>query len=155
VGLAALSVPGAPAAGQEAAVARTTAARISYLTGATAYLDVGRLDGLREGTRVEVVRGRSTIGVLKVAFLGSHRASCDIVSTTAVLVVGDSVRFVSVAEPRDSGLAARSAYVPPPPRGASRGLRGRVGAQYFVMRQRDGTDPAHAHDPVRWERGHD
>jgi hypothetical protein len=139
LGLAALSAPARPAASQEATGTRTSTARITYLTGGTAYLDAGRLDGLREATRVEVVRGRAIVGVLKVAFLGSHRASCDIVSTTAVLVVGDSVRFVPVAEPKDSSLATRNAYVSPPLRAGIRRLRGRVGAQYFVMRQRDGT----------------
>jgi len=42
---------------QDSATVRTKTARITYLTGTTAYVDAGRLDGLREAARVEVVRG--------------------------------------------------------------------------------------------------
>ncbi len=137
--LACLATLAAPAAAQDSAAVRS--ARITYLTSASAYLDAGRVDGLREGARVDVVRGGATIAVLKVAFLASQQASCDIVSAAAPLVVGDSVRFVPTAELRDSSLALRRQSPPAQRRsGASRpGLRGRVGVEYFVIDQRDGT----------------
>ncbi|HYL54570.1 MAG TPA: hypothetical protein VEU73_03220 [Gemmatimonadales bacterium] len=122
----------------------TRAARITYLTSASAYLDAGRDEGLREGARVSVWRGGVTIGVLKVAYLASHRASCDIVSASPVLAVGDTVRFVPAAAPLDSSAVARTPRAPSPP-GATgsgtvtsrAGLRGRLNVEYFLMRQVD------------------
>lgn len=130
----------APAAAQDSTARRT--AHITYLTGESAYLDAGRLEGLREGARVDVVRGGVPIGVLKVAFLASHRASCDIVSASPELAVGDTVRFVPAAAPPDSGAAARAPGETPRPGGATGtrsrpGLRGRAVLEYFVMQQRD------------------
>ncbi len=117
----------------------TRTARITYLTSASAYLDAGRDEGLREGARVSVWRGGTTIGVLKVAYLASHRASCDIVSASPALAVGDTVRFVPAAAPLDSSAVARTA---PAPAGAATppshpGLRGRLSLEYFFMRQTD------------------
>ncbi len=141
VGLAALVAVAAPALGQDST--RVSTARIAYLTGASAYIDAGRLEGLREGARVDVVRGGAAIGVLKVAFLASHRASCDIVSASPALVVGDTVRFVPAVAARDSSAVARAPAAPSTAAGGASGprsrpgLRGRVGLEYFVMRQRD------------------
>jgi len=142
---AALTLPATRAAGQDSSRAKPRTAQITYLVGSTAYLDVGRLDGLREAARLDVVRGAARIGVLKVAYLGSHRASCDIVTSVTPLVVGDTVRYVAAAERRDSSVAARGgaggAGAPRMGRESrsGAGLRGRVGVQYFVIEQRDGT----------------
>jgi hypothetical protein len=115
-------------------------ARVTYLTAVTAYIDAGRLEGLRDTARVEVRRAGATIGVLRVAFLASHQASCSIVSATGPLAVGDSVRFVPVPLP----VAARRDTASGAPRlttahRRTRPLRGRMAAQYFSMRQLDGT----------------
>ncbi|HUL03325.1 MAG TPA: hypothetical protein VLV16_08880 [Gemmatimonadales bacterium] len=133
-GLVGLAAFAAPVRAQDSAATRF--ARVTYLTGASVYLDAGRLDGLREGTRVEIVRGRTAVAVLKVAYLASHQASCDIVTTAAALVVGDSARFVPIVVPRDSGLAqpvpatalARRGTTPP-------GLRGRIGIEFLGVDQ--------------------
>src|SRR3989442_1569120 len=129
-----------PAAAQDSA-AQAKIAHISYLAGQTAYVDAGRLDGLREAARVDVVRGGKTLGVLKVVYLASHRASCDVVSATAALAVGDSVRFVPAPAPRDSTVAVRTSGTPSPSRanGSGHRLRGRAGVAYFVMRQPGGA----------------
>ena len=141
--LACLTVLAAPVAAQDSAAVQTKIAHITYLAGRTAYVDAGRLDGLREAGRVDVVRGGKTIGVLKVAYLASHRASCDVVSAAAALAVGDSVRFVPASgpAPRDSTVAAGTSSTPPRSRGNGSGhrLRGRAGVAYFVMRQHAGT----------------
>jgi hypothetical protein len=117
-------------------------ARLTYLTTTTAYIDAGRLDGLRDSSRVEVRRGGATVGVLRVAFLASHQASCDIVSSTAALAVGDSVRFVPVALPvtarSDTAHPARPGMAATPGR-RPRSMRGRVALEYFHLRQLDGT----------------
>jgi hypothetical protein len=137
--LACLTGVTAPAAAQDSAAVKI--AHITYLTSATAYLDAGRLDGLREGTRVEVVRGGAAMGVLKVAFLASHQSSCDIVTTSVALAVGDSARFLPVAIPRDSGIAPRPSAASPLVRRGLRvpGLRGRIGAEYLGVGQLGGT----------------
>jgi len=111
-------------------------ARVTYLTSASAYIDAGREIGLREGALVQVVRGGAVIGVLKVAFLASRQASCDIVSESAPLAVGDSVRFRATAPPRDSSVAARPALQTGPSRTA---LRGYAGAHYLVVGQGAGS----------------
>lgn len=118
-------------------------ARVTYLAASLVYLDAGRLDGLTDSARVEVVRGGATIAVLRVAFLASHQASCNIESAATTVVVGDSARFIPVVLPsaRDaSALAGRPARA-----AATRSrsaLRGRLGAEYFSLVQRDslGTD---------------
>ncbi|HEX4629011.1 MAG TPA: hypothetical protein VH137_09500, partial [Gemmatimonadales bacterium] len=142
VALAALVLPAGRAAGQDTGAGQTKVAHITYLTGATAYLDAGSEEGLRDAARVTVVRGGASIAVLRVAFLASHRAACDIVSATTALVVGDSVRFVAAAAPpRDTAVAARrpSALPAGPQRPSRLGLRGRVGVEYFFLQQQSGT----------------
>ena len=101
--LASLAALSAPATAQDSGSVRV--ARITYLTSASAYLDAGRLEGLQEGARVAVWRRGAAIGVLKVAYLASHQASCDVVSLSPPstgLAVGDMVRFVPAVTPRDS-----------------------------------------------------
>jgi len=105
-------------------------ARVTYLTSASAYIDAGREAGLREGALVKVVRGGAVIGVLKVTFLSSRQASCDIVSESTPVVVGDSVRFTAAAPPRDSTVAARPSLQTVPSRSA---LRGYAGAHYLRL----------------------
>jgi hypothetical protein len=142
--LACLATLPAPAAAQDSGSVRR--AHITYLTSASAYLDAGRLEGLREGARVEVWRHGVAIGVLKVAYLASHQSSCDIVSRSSPsisLAVGDTVRFAVAAQARDSSALAGAAYrsstaatgnqlTPSHP-----GLRGRVSVEYFLMQQVD------------------
>ncbi len=114
-------------------------AHVTYLTGVTAYLDAGRLDGLRDSGRVEVVRGAVTIAVLRVTFLSSHRAACDIVTSTAPVAVGDIARFIPVGAPRDSAAALPARAPTPPRRVAAHDFRGRIGVQYLVVGHIGGT----------------
>jgi hypothetical protein len=142
LGLVLLVALASPAGAQTPSPTRT--AHITYLTSASAYLDAGRDDGLREGARLSVWRRGVTIGVLKVAYLASHRASCDIVSASPALAVGDTVRFVPAAAPLESSAAAQTARPQSPP-GATgpgavtsrAGLRGRLSVEYFFLRQID------------------
>lgn len=133
-----------PAAGQQTAP-RVRWAHISYLTTATAYIDAGRADGLRDTSRVAVIRGDTMVAVLSINFLSTHQAACDLSGVAAALRVGDSVRFTPVTEAHDS--AAAVAAVPPVARPApsttgwrpNGGLRGRVGLYYLLIRPRDGS----------------
>jgi hypothetical protein len=133
-----------PAAGQQTAP-RTRWAHIAYLTTATAYIDAGHADGLRDTSRVAVMRGDTTVAMLPITFLATHRAACDLTGIAATLSVGDSVRFTPVADAPDS--APTAAAVPVAPRAVSSttgwrpngGLRGRVGLYYLLIRPRDGS----------------
>jgi hypothetical protein len=124
---------------QESAAVRF--ARITYLTPRSAYLDAGRVEGLREGAQVEVVRGGTTIAVLKVTFLASHRSSCEIVSSTSALVIGDAARFAPAPGPPDTAIATapQDTAPKPVPRSPAARLRGRVGINYFAVQQESGA----------------
>jgi hypothetical protein len=132
------------AAGQQRAP-RVRWAHITYLTTATAYIDAGRADGLRDTSRVSVVRGDSTVAILPITFLATHRAACDLAGVTGALSVGDSVRFAAAADAVDSATAVAAVVAAPraapPPAGwrPNGGLRGRVGLYYLLIRPRDGS----------------
>ncbi len=136
----ALSVP-AVAPGQASGPVRT--ATITYLTTTSAYIDAGRDRGLREGMEVQVWRGGTAIGVLKVSFLASHQASCDIARQSIPLVVGDTVRYRPDIS-RDS-VAAAAGQAPSPLvpmqrfSGSRAALRGRVGMHYLLVNQVGGS----------------
>jgi len=135
--LAGLAVLAAPVRAQDSTTAPARTARVTYLTSTSAYIDAGRDSGLRDGALVKVIRGGAVIGVLKVAFLASRQASCDIVSESTPIAVGDSVRFTAAAPPRDSTVAARPAALQT---GSSRtSLRGNAGAHYLVVGQGPGS----------------
>ena len=129
-----LAVLAAPVRAQDSTSVRT--AKVTYLTGTSAYIDAGRDAGVREGALVQVIRGGAVIGVLKVAFLASRQAACDIVSESTPITVGDSVRFTPATPARDSTVAAR----PAAQTGLSRtSLRGRAGAHYLTVGQGPGS----------------
>lgn len=131
---AGLAVLAAPVRAQDSSMSRR--ARVTYLTSASAYIDAGKDAGLREGTLVEVIRGGAVIGVLKVTFLASRQASCDIVSESTPIVVGDSVRFMAALPSRDSTVAARPTVQAVSSRTS---LRGYAGAHYLVVGQGAGS----------------
>ena len=86
-------------------------AHVTYISGPAIYLDVGTKGGLREGARLEVVRGNTVIAELAVAYVSSSRSSCTVVTQTAPVAIGDSARFT----PRGSARRGR------PPKLAARG----------------------------------
>lgn len=120
-------------------------ARITFLTTASVYIDAGRAEGISEGGQVSVVRGGASVAELKVAFASTHQSSCQIVSKTGAIVVGDSVRFVPVATVPDSTVAVTGprptggVYATPKwsPRSSYGRLRGRVGLYYLTVQQQD------------------
>jgi len=135
-----LAIP-APGASQQAPGRVVRWAHVTYLTTASAYIDAGVAEGLRDTSRLEVTRGDSTVAVLAVTFLATHRAACDVSGITAALVVGDSVRFTAAAPDSGAPVAARPA--PPPqrpwdqrPRSA---VRGRFGLSFLLVRPEDGS----------------
>jgi hypothetical protein len=137
-----LAVP-APAASQQPPGRVVRWAHVTYLTTASAYIDAGVAEGLRDTSRVEVIRGDTTVAVLAVTFLATHRAACAISATTATLVVGDSVRFTAAAPAPDSTgpVAARLAAPPQRPwdQRLRNALRGRLGLSFLLVRPGDGS----------------
>jgi hypothetical protein len=136
IGLLILAGPRAVVAqGRDSAAVRF--ARVTYLTATTAYLNAGREDGLSDSLRLEVRRQGVRIGSVRVAFLSSHRAACDILDTVRTLAVGDSVSFVP-RMPRPLAVAgppaARAPYRP-----QVRTVRGTVGLEYLSVVNRDGS----------------
>ena len=105
-------------------------ARITYLTITTAYVNAGRDDGLRDSTRLDVIRSGKRVGTIRISFLASHQAAGDIVDTVSALVVGDSARYLPVAAP-----PTRVATGPGRTYSRSRGssLYGTVGVEYFSV----------------------
>jgi hypothetical protein len=85
-----------------AAQAARMEAHVTYLAGGSVYVDAGRLEGLREGDSLVVVRGGKAIAWLRASFLSSHRVSCDTLRTLAPIQVGDLAGFVT----SNPGLAA-------------------------------------------------
>jgi hypothetical protein len=118
------------ALGQDSTKVRT--AVVTYVTSASVYIDAGREEGLREGAPVQVFRRGAVIATLKVSFLSSHQGSCEIMSQTMRVVVGDSARFTPAPPDVDATIAA-SRPSARRPAGSRSTLRGRIGAHYLVV----------------------
>ena len=122
----------------------TRTARVTFLTTSSVYISAGKAEGLAEGSRVDVVRAGRSVAELRVAFLSTHQASCQVVSKTDSVVLGDAVRFRPVDAARESGPAATARPPAPRPvaqqpsrRSAAGRIRGRVGLYYLSVEQRD------------------
>jgi hypothetical protein len=116
-------------------------ARVSFVTTSTAYVSAGKGDGLADSSRIDVFRHGRAVALLKVSFLSTHQAACQIVSVTDSVVVGDSARYISVAPPAVASRttpAAQRQVASRTSRGSSSGrLRGRLGLYYLTVIQRD------------------
>lgn len=129
----------------DSGIART--ATVTYVTGRSVYLDAGSRDGLTEGARVEILRGGAAVAVLRVTFLSPGRASCEIVSSTVEIAVGDRARFVgpvpsalgdsTAATARSRTDSAGTSRPGRAPRWRSGVVHGRVGLRYLAIAQRD------------------
>ena len=134
--IAALAPAGGPGLGAQAAAPAVTWTHVTYLSGASVYLEVGTRDGVREGTHLEVVRGGAVIAELVAAFVSSTRTSCTVSRSTASVAVGDSVRFTGAPPPKDAAIATGGALSDSGrPRASSvpSRLRGRFGVRYLTV----------------------
>jgi hypothetical protein len=121
-------------------------APVSYLSGASVYVDAGAREGLAVGDTLSILRGGREIARVRVTFTSSHRAACDTLWTGTPVEIGDVVRYVA-AVPK-TPAADTSGYAPPAPDptgvpapkpSASRArLRGRVGAGWLSVATSDG-----------------
>lgn len=112
-------------------------AHITYISGATIYIDAGTKAGVREGTLLDVMRGNTRVAELVVAYVSSTRASCTVKSASAPLAIGDSARFTPVqdvvAQQRIDSSGATRMTRPAAKRRSSKNLRGRIGIRYLAM----------------------
>jgi hypothetical protein len=102
---------------------------ISFISGTEIYIAAGRQDGLVEGSEVVVIRGDSVVATLRVKFLASHKADCELMQGTADLVLGDKVRFHRHVAPQQ--IASATPIVPRARRLSGQGLHGRIGSRYL------------------------
>lgn len=107
--------------------------RITYISGATIYLEVGSKQGLTEQTSLDVVRGGAAVARLRVTALSSNRAACEALPAPVELVVGDSVRFIAAAVPVAPAPAGPTTSRRTALRGTAPTLRGRFGMRYLVV----------------------
>lgn len=137
VGAAALLlVPGLSAAqGQEPP--RT--ARVTYVTGSSAYIDAGSAQGLREGSPVWLLRGGVAADTLRVSFLSSRQSACSLEGVAARVAVGDTVGYRPAAPEPVVAAADSAPPIRPAPLARGGRLRGRIGARYLTVRQREGS----------------
>ncbi len=130
----------APPRRTAAAAGAPAAATITYISGTTAYLEIGTRHGVIEGTTFTVVRGGVHIGELQATFVSSSRTACTISPGAGALAVGDSVRYVAVAVAapvvENATAANRSTPVRRAPRRSP--VRGRVGVRYLTVGQPGG-----------------
>lgn len=131
---------GRPAWGQDSTRARADSvmrtASVTYVTGNTIYVAAGRADGLVEGQQLFLKRPNGAMVTLKVAFLSSRQASCEVVGEAATVQVGEQVTFLPTIQGGKGGsggsaVAARRTRH----RLSGPGLHGRVGARYLVARE--------------------
>ena len=131
--------PDSAAAGTQPAAGAPATARVTYLAGASVYVDAGERAGLRIGDTLQVLRDGEVVARLRVDFLSSLHASCRTLGGAAR--IGDRVRFVAGrARARAADVpAAKSVPAPVPsstPRREGR-VRGRLGVRYLASRGRD------------------
>lgn len=114
-------------------------ATVTYLSGGTVYLEVGRRHGVTDGTTFTVIRDGAAVAELAATFVSSTRTASRIVSGTVPLVIGDSVRYLAVpiAASTPTALisvpgAARTPVRRPAP------VHGRVGVRYLMLDQGTG-----------------
>jgi hypothetical protein len=127
---------------------KTVRGKVTYFAAGTVYTSLGREQGLRDSTLLQVVSRNDTIATLKVLALSSKSSSCLVVRSSRPVAVGDEVLGkVAVAEPAviqaDAASVARSPGLGSVPTSTSSGasvskngdlfeLHGRLGVQYIT-----------------------
>ncbi len=109
----------------------TTTSTVTFMSGDEVYVGAGRQNGLTEGAELSVVRRDSVIATLRVKFVASKQASCEVIRGTTPVVVGDVVRFVArmpAAPTATTAVATRSRR---PRRLSGPGIHGRLGLRHL------------------------
>ena len=126
------------ASAANAAPSPPATAHVIYLAGASVYVDAGSEDGLAEGDTLVVRRGAAEVARLRASVVSHRRSSCDTLSTSAEIHVGDEARFVAHAAAAPDTTAAPLAATPAPVARTERPwLHGRIGASWLAVREAD------------------
>jgi len=126
-----LSLPGA------AAWAEDATAKVTYVSGATVYVDAGTEQGLVEGSVLEVVRDGQVIARLVVGTVTAKRASASLGDDPFGIRPGDLVRYTPAAVAAPAPVPAPAAS-PAQSRSRDAGIHGRVGVRYLSVDDRTG-----------------
>ena len=123
------------------------AAKVTYVSGSSVYIDAGSEDGLAVDDLVELVRDGATVAKLKVAYVTAHRATCSPDGAVPEIKIGDAVRFARRERSASDAAAAATPPAAPKDAPASRsgesafrraGMRGRVGLRYLWVKDHSG-----------------
>jgi hypothetical protein len=99
------------------------------MSGTEIYVGAGRLDGLLEGAEIQVMRRDTAASTLRVKFVSSHQASCEVVKGATDVAVGDIIRYYPQAMTSRPGT--QTAERRRPRRLSGPGLHGRIGTRYL------------------------
>jgi hypothetical protein len=133
-----LLLPRIPGPAQAQSIQPAGQTRIAYVSAAHAYLPAGAEDGVAVGQILEVTRGETVIGRIRVVSCASHRAACEVVPPAFAPQVGDVVRFAPAVTAKESAAPpgetteGKQARRPSP----ERHVRGRIGLRTMAMRVR-------------------
>jgi hypothetical protein len=106
------------------------------LAGTTVYVNAGRADGLVEGAELSVIRHDSVAATLRVTYLSSHQAACEIVRGAADVQIGELIRYSPQLTPTASAATGAAATRRDGPhRLSGPGLHGRIGGRYLQARE--------------------
>jgi len=119
----------------------TLEARVTFVSAGNVYLDAGSESGLFEGDGLDLMRGDSLVARVRVRYLASNHASCEIIERIAPPKSGDRAIRTSAVPPGTAPPPTRPATTAPePPARAPAaalrrdgGVRGRVGVQYSAL----------------------
>ncbi|HEV2671055.1 MAG TPA: hypothetical protein VGU74_08195 [Gemmatimonadales bacterium] len=102
---------------------------MTFISGSAIYVGAGLREGLTERAQLSLLRRDSVVATLRVKFIASHQASCEVVSGVTNIVVGDVVRFVPVPQAAaiSSEMVASATTRRRPRRLSGPGIHGRVG----------------------------
>ena len=104
---------------------------MTFVSGAEIYVGAGRREGLLDGAELYVVRRDSVVSTLRVKFLSSHQASCEVIQGASDIVVGDVVRFVPSLSVPGTGTMAMADRPRRPRRLSGPGIHGRLGLRHL------------------------
>jgi hypothetical protein len=104
---------------------------VTFVSGAEIYVGVGRREGLLDSAELYVVRRDSVVSTLRVKFLSSHQASCEVIQGASDIVVGDAVRFVPRMSVPGTGTMVTADRPRRPRRLSGPGIHGRLGMRHL------------------------
>ncbi len=113
-------------------------ARVSYISGLTAYLAAGRESGLAAGDSAIVVRGKRPGVLLLVTAVSGSSASTRPVGDTLWAEIGDSVVVEKTGPPAPQPVARPSAVPGTIPSAFPGGITGSAAVQFAAASQSDG-----------------